>query len=110
MVGSTASSHTVSLPHARGAYAPVKDGRGKAPRPLDMVGLSHSFPCESDVALAQIGVAGSQGDLKLELSRRAVEHRDKVRQRALQFRCAVVRSSRRPVADVDHDVLRYARI
>ncbi len=68
------------------------------------------MPHESDVTLAQIGITRRQDDFKLGFSRGAVEFSDKRGQRRLQLRCAIVRSGRRPVAEVDHHVLSLYRV
>src|SRR5262245_35664370 len=81
----------------------------KAPSPFG-VGRLVRLVGESDVALAQIGIARRQEDLKLWLSRRTVEHGNEFSQRAFQFRGAVVRSGRGSVANIDEHVFRYVRV
>ena len=64
-----------------------------------MFRLCLGFSDEGNVTVAEISIAAGQENLKLELPGRAIVEVDKVQQRALQFRRAVVRSGGRRYLD-----------
>ena len=79
-----------------------------SPNPFDAG--STGRPGEGDVALAPIGVAGGQDDSELGFAATPVEFRHQLRQCLLEHGGAIVRSSGRPVADVDDHVSGFVRV